>query len=154
MSSPAGNWKYLTEGEPDLSSLIARVATTADGAVCTFQGTAREQSEGKSVRSLRYDAYHPMADQVIQQILEEARTRFGELRVAAMHRIGDCPLGESSVAVAAASPHRPEAFAACRFVIDEIKSRAPIWKQEVYADGTAWIGEPEPSRAPQSEKDS
>ena len=69
------------------------------------------------------------------------------MEIAARYRLGDCSLGEASVAVVAAAPHRDEAFAACRFVIDTVKAQAPIWKQEVFADGTAWVGDPESFRA-------
>jgi molybdopterin synthase catalytic subunit len=136
--------RCIAESEPRLEDLIEELRGPAFGAVCTFLGTARDHSEGKSVRRLRYEAYVPMAEAVILEILEEAQRRFPGARVAARHRIGDCPLGEASVAVVAVAAHREEAFAACRYVIDETKARAPIWKQEFFADGSRWVGESEP----------
>ncbi len=130
----------LVEHEPDLGELIRAVATHEHGAVCTFLGTARRQSEGKLVEQLRYQAYAEMAEKTIGQICRDAEQKFPGARVIAQHRVGECPLGEASVAIVAVAPHRPEAFAACRYGIDEIKARAPIWKQEVYSDGEAWIG--------------
>lgn len=139
---------HLTRGAIDVAALAARLATADHGAVCTFLGTARRHSEGREVNLLRYEAYPAMADQVIAAIVAEAEAKFRDARVAALHRLGDCPLGEASVAVAAVAPHRVEAFAACRYVIDEIKSRAPIWKQEQFRDGAAWVGDPGSFRAP------
>jgi molybdopterin synthase catalytic subunit len=121
---------------------VRAVATVEDGAICTFVGTARRHSEGKEVNLLRYDAYPEMAEKVIEEILGDAARRFPDVKVSAMHRLGPCPLGEASVAVVAAAPHRDTAFAACRFVIDAIKKSAPIWKQEVFGDGTEWVGDP------------
>ena len=132
----------LTHERIDVDELARAVATVEDGAVCTFLGTARRHSEGRRVNLLRYDAYPEMAEKVIEEIVSEAKRRFPDVKVAAMHRLGPCPLGEASVAVVAAAPHRDAAFAACRFVIDAIKQRAPIWKQEQFEDGSAWVGDP------------
>ena len=139
---PAEGSTYLQQEEPCAQTLARTLASEEDGAVCTFLGTARRPSEGKEVDALSYEAYPAMAEKVIGQILAEVPERFPAARALARHRLGPCALGEASVAVAAVAPHRKEAFAACRYVIDEIKARAPIWKQEVYADGTAWVGEP------------
>lgn len=133
---------HLTDGRIDVAALAAEVADVEAGAVVTFLGTARRHSEGREVNFLRYDAYPAMADAEIAAILDEARARFAGVRVAARHRLGVCPLGEASVAVVAAAAHRAEAFEACRAVIDAIKARAPIWKQEEFRDGTAWVGDP------------
>ena len=132
----------LTRERIDVDALVRSVATTEDGAVCSFLGTARRRSEGREVNLLRYDAYPAMAEKVIEEIVDEAKRRFPDAKVVAMHRLGPCPLGEASVAVVAAAPHRDAAFLACRHVIDSIKERAPIWKQEVFADGTEWVGDP------------
>ena len=133
----------LTHDPLSLEPLIRAVATVEDGAIATFLGTARKYSEGKEVVELRYEAYWDMAEKVIAEILSEVPERFEGARAVAMHKVGLCPLGEASVAVVAASPHRGEAFTACRYVIDTLKAKAPIWKQEVYADGTRWIGDAE-----------
>jgi molybdopterin synthase catalytic subunit len=133
----------IRQGELDLGALVTKVATIDDGAIATFLGTARRFSEGKEVEELRYEAYPEMAEKVLAEILAAVPQRFPGARAEAHHRLGICPLGEASVAVAAAAPHRKEAFAACRYVIDALKSQAPIWKQEVYSDGTRWIGDPD-----------
>lgn len=133
----------LTRDPLALTPLIEQLASVEDGAIATFLGTARRHSDGKEVVELRYEAYWEMAENVIEEILSEVPRRFPGARAVARHRVGLCPLGEASVAVVAASAHRKEAFAACRFVIDTLKQKAPIWKQEVYADGTRWIGDPE-----------
>lgn len=133
---------WLTRGAIDLARLTAAVATVEHGAICTFLGTARRTSEGREVNLLRYEAYPEMAEKELAAIVAEAEQRFAGARVAVQHRLGDCPLGEASVAVVAAAPHRVAAFAACRHVIDAIKERAPIWKQEQFRDGAAWVGDP------------
>jgi molybdopterin synthase catalytic subunit len=137
----------FTDGRIDVDALVRSVATDEHGAICTFVGTARRHSEGKEVRRLRYEAYLPMAEAAIEEILAAARARWPQAVVSVRHRLGDCPLGEASVAVVAAAPHRDESFAACRFVIDTLKAQAPIWKQEVFGDGTAWVGDPRSFRA-------
>ena len=132
----------LTDRPIDVDALMRAVATQEDGAVVTFLGTARRHSEGKEVLSLRYEAYAAMAERSLEEIVKRARAKWPQTRVAVLHRLGDCPLGEASVAVVAVSPHRIEAFEACRFVIDTVKLETPIWKQELFADGTAWVGDP------------
>ncbi len=134
--------RRLTRGPIDVAALVREVATVDHGGVCTFVGTARRTSDGKEVDLLRYDGYAAMAEKAIEEIVSEAMAKHPGSRVTAVHRLGTCPLGEASVAVVAAAPHRDAAFAACRFAIDAIKSRAPIWKQEVFKDGTAWVGDP------------
>ena len=145
---------FVVDAEPDLEGLRRRAATVEDGAVCAFLGTARRHAEGREVVTLRYEAYQEMAETVGRGILEEAEARFAGARVVAQHRIGACPLGQASVAVVAVAPHRDAAFLACRYVIDEIKRRAPIWKQEVYTDGSAWVNDPAyRSRGPAPEEE-
>lgn len=138
----------LTREPIDVDALVRAVATVEEGAVCTFLGTARRRSEGRVVNLLRYDAYPEMAEKEIEAILDEATRSFPQVRVTAMHRLGPCPLGEASVAVVAAAAHRDAAFAACRFVIDAIKTRAPIWKQELFEEGSQWVGDPGSFRPP------
>ena len=132
----------LVTTEPRLEDVIRQVATREDGAICTFLGTARRHSDGKEVVELRYESYPEMAERVLLDVLRRAELEHPGTKVAAQHRIGRCPLGEAAVAVAAASAHRDGAFTACRWMIDTLKAEVPIWKQEVYADGSAWIGEP------------
>ena len=139
-----------------LADLEERLATPADGAVVGFIGRTRaspgtpapgQENEaarhaGRSVESLSYEAHEPMALRVLAAIADEIAERFGVDRLAIVHRTGDVPLGEASIAVVAVAPHRDAAFRAARYAIDETKARAPIWKAERFADGHVWIGEP------------
>lgn len=124
----------------DLSGLAS--TSPADGAACLFVGAVRNEHGGRKVERLEYEAYEEMALPLMKEIVEEARGRFpvGEIRL--IHRLGRLEIGEVSVAVSVASPHRAEAFEACRFLIDTLKKRVPIWKKEHYADGTAWLDGP------------
>ena len=121
---------YLT-GEPlNLTDLVEQVASPSRGGIACFLGTVRDQHNGRAVVRLEYSAYDAMAE-------AEARWDCG---VALRHRIGTLAIGEAAVAVAASSAHREEAFIACRYVIEEIKRRLPVWKREVFADGTVeWV---------------
>jgi molybdopterin synthase catalytic subunit len=139
-----------------LSELGDRLATPADGAIVGFIGRTREspgtpapgQEEaaarhaGERVETLSYEAHEMMALSVLAAIAEEVATRFGVVRLAIVHRIGDVPLGEPSIAVVAVSAHRDAAFRAARYAIDETKARAPIWKAERFASGHVWVGSP------------
>ena len=143
-------------GASILAELGDRLATDADGAVVGFIGRTRESAgtpapgqeaeaarhAGRSVESLGYEAHEPMVLAILGQIADEIAERFGVRRIAIVHRTGDVPLGEPSVAIVAASPHRDAAFDAARYAIDETKARAPIWKAERFADGQVWVGEP------------
>ena len=139
-----------------LAELGDRLATDEDGAIVAFIGRTRvspgtpapgQEAEaalhaGRSVEGLAYEAHEPMALAVLDRIADEIAERFGVERIAIVHRSGEVPLGEVSVAVVAVSPHRDAAFHAARYAIDETKARAPIWKAERFADGHVWIGEP------------
>ncbi|MGE5127864.1 MAG: molybdenum cofactor biosynthesis protein MoaE [Betaproteobacteria bacterium] len=127
----------LVRAPIDLAMLVA--ADERDGAVCLFVGVVRNEHAGRPVLRLEYEAYEEMALPLMQEIAAEARRLFPVTAVRLVHRLGRLEIGEASVAVAAASPHRAEAFAACRFAIDTLKSRVPIWKKEFYADGSAWL---------------
>jgi molybdopterin synthase catalytic subunit len=130
----------ISAGPLDLESVARAVAWPRAGAIVTFAGTVREIARGKRVRYLEYEAYPPAAERSFQQIAEEIRQRWGIEQVAIVHRVGRVEVGEASVAIAVASPHRAEAFEACRYAIDRLKQIAPIWKKEVYEDGETWIG--------------
>jgi molybdopterin synthase catalytic subunit len=119
-------------------------AGAGDGAVCLFLGVVRGENEGRSVLRLEYEAYEEMALPQMEEIAALARERFGVSDVRIVHRLGRLEVGEVSVAVAAVSPHRAEAFAACRYAIDTLKARVPIWKKEFFADGAVWRDEPGP----------
>jgi molybdopterin synthase catalytic subunit len=132
----------------DPASLINEVSSKQYGAISLFVGTVREVNEGRSVSAIEYSAYKSMADAELERILDEAEERFGVSTLVVEHRIGLLGLGDVSVAIAAAHPHRAPALDCTRYVIDEIKKRVPIWKKEHYADGTReWI---DPTRAAQA----
>jgi len=115
---------------------------TRDGALCLFLGVVRGDNDGRPVLRLEYEAYEDMALPMMEELAADTRRRFGVSEVRIVHRLGRLEVGEVSVAVAAASPHRAEAFAACRHAIDTLKARVPIWKKEFYADGAVWREEP------------
>lgn len=119
--------------------LIQQVRSDADGAVVTFLGVVRNVSQGKNVEYLEYDAYKEMAETKLRQIGEEVKAKWGLERLAIVHRIGRMEIGETSVIIAVASPHRKEAFDACEYAIDRLKEIVPIWKKEVAEDGESWI---------------
>jgi molybdopterin synthase catalytic subunit len=109
------------------------------GGICIFEGRVRDHHGGKGVLALSYDCYEPMAEKLLAELREEAQRRWPLRRVIAVHRIGPVPLGELAVWIGVAAEHREEAFAACRFLIEEIKHRLPVWKYETYTDGSsAW----------------
>ena len=132
----------LVRGPIDLAALSA--TTPADGALCLFVGVVRDHNAGRAVLHLEYEAYEEMALPLLEEIAAETLRLYPITRVRLVHRLGRLAIGEASVAVAVSSPHRNEAFAACRFAIDALKARVPIWKKEFYADGPAWLGGPEP----------
>jgi len=141
-------------GAAILGELADRLAVPEDGAFVGFLGRTRstpgtpapgQEAEaaryaGRSVQSLDYEAHEPMALGVLATIADEIADRFGVQRIAIIHRTGEVPLGEPSIAVGAVAPHRDAAFRAARYAIDETKARAPIWKAERFADGHVWIG--------------
>jgi molybdopterin synthase catalytic subunit len=131
----------VLSGAPlDLATLVARVEAPDRGAVASFLGLVRDHHGGRRVSRLEYSAYAPMAEAECGRIVSEAEARW-PVRIALEHRIGALEIGDAAVAIAAAAAHRDEAFAACRFVIEEVKRRVPIWKKELYADGTIeWVG--------------
>ena len=123
----------------DLATLVQAAADPEHGGLVTFVGTTRRESGTRTVQALVYEAYEELALRELQSIVEEAAVRWGA-RLSVAHRTGRVPVGEASVAVAASAPGRPAAFAACRYAIDELKARAPIWKQTEDEDGeTTWL---------------
>ena len=122
----------------DVAALERAVGADSNGAICSFVGQVRKQSRGREVQYLEYNAYVPMAEKMLQRIAEEAEAKWA-CQVALAHRIGRIELGEASVVVTVGSPHRAEAFEACRWCIDTLKEDVPIWKKEVCPDGTFWI---------------
>ena len=118
---------------------MASVQTDADGAVTLFLGTVRDHNKGRRVTGLAYSAYEEMALSELSRVRERALDQFEVTGVAVVHRLGELALGEASVAVAVAAPHRGAAFDACRFVIDTLKETVPIWKKETFEGGEEWI---------------
>lgn len=123
----------------DPAAVGALVASPGCGAVLTFLGTVRDHSAGKPVVALEYDAYEPMALKELERIGAEAQARWPGLRIAIWHRCGRMALAEVSLAVAVAMPHRAEAFEACRWAVEAVKARLPIWKKEFAQDGSWWV---------------
>ena len=116
---------------------VAFVTSGDCGAIATFLGTTRNNFDGRPVRTLMYEAYAPMAESKMREILREARRAYGVRKACALHRVGEVKIGEASVILAFASPHRKDALNACAWAIDELKRVVPVWKQEVYADEDA-----------------
>lgn len=130
----------ITHETIDPTDVLNRVGSRADGARILFLGTVRDHNLGRSVEGLRYEAYDEMALAVLQEIVCEAAAKFGSDQIAVVHRTGQLAIGDIAVAVAVASPHRAECFDAARFVMEELKIRLPVWKEEAYADGSAaWV---------------
>jgi molybdopterin synthase catalytic subunit len=130
----------LTQQAIDSQSLVERVTIPSCGAVCLFLGTVREFTGAQQTVDLVYEAYPKMAEKELRLICEEAASRWPIPRLGVIHRLGLVPLGEASIALAVATPHRQASFDACAWMMDEIKKRVPIWKQEHWADGSKqWV---------------
>ena len=127
------------------------LAAGADGAVVTFVGLVRNHNLGRTVRYLEYEGYEPLALRAFERIAAEVGERWPGVRMALHHRVGRLDVGDASVAIVAASPHRANAFAACRYAIERVKQIAPIWKREFFEGGDVWIegatADPDDARA-------
>ena len=136
---------HISQEQLDLQRITAALAESAgpdagaDGAVVTFLGLVRNHNAGRSVRYLEYEAYEPLAVKAFERIAAEIAGRWPDVRLALHHRIGRLEIGEASVAIAARSPHRGNAYAACRYAIERVKQIAPIWKREFFDGGDVWI---------------
>jgi len=130
----------ITSQRVDLAALREGMFDTGCGAYVQFEGWVRDHNEGQQVLRLEYEVYEPLAIKEGERIIAEAGQRFGVRRAAAIHRSGMLELTDVAVIVGVSSPHRGEAFDACRYIIDQVKSRLPIWKKEHYANGKAeWV---------------
>jgi MoaE-MoaD fusion protein len=129
----------VTSAALDVGEVSAIVSSADCGAVATFVGLVRNENGGRRVLWLEYEAYEPLAVKTFARIDEEAGERWPSIGLAIHHRVGRLEIGEASVVIAAASPHRAEAFAACRYAIERIKQIAPIWKHEHFEGGETWI---------------
>lgn len=137
---PAEDDRFYLGDEPlVLDRVIAAVEARRTGGVVTFVGKVRDHSRGHAIDHLEYEAYAPMALKVMRKIAAEVEAEVADSSVAVHHRLGRLTIGESAVVIAAAAPHRAEAFAACRAVIERLKQDVPIWKREVAVDGTTWV---------------
>jgi molybdopterin synthase catalytic subunit len=135
----------ITADPLDVGAALAEVADPECGGIGVFVGTVRSSAavasnQEKSVTGLDYEAHPTLAPERMNALLEEAAHKWDLRHVVAKHRTGACELGEPTVVVACAAPHRGDALEACRWIIDEIKATVPIWKREIYADGSDWVG--------------
>ena len=131
---------YLTDDPIDTAALIRRVVRPSDGAYVVFEGIVRNHHEGHAVESIFYDAYRPMAEKEIERIVRAVEQEVPVVAIAVVHRLGLLQVGDASISIVCASPHRGESFAACRAMIDRIKQTVPIWKKERGPDGEEWVG--------------
>lgn len=132
----------ITDKPLSLAQCVAAVEAPNCGAIVTFLGTVRDHSGDQSTDHLEYEAYPDMAEEVLRTIVDEAHERWRIGHIAVQHRVGRLEIGEASVVIAVSSPHRAEAFAACRYVIERLKQSVPIWKKEFGEDGESWVGGP------------
>ena len=134
------NFAQVTSDPIDPARMLGGALSPADGAALLFWGVVRQENDGRAVSRLEYSAYAPMAEKEMMRIADEARQRFGTGAIHVVHRVGMLEIGEASVAIAVASPHRAEAYEASRYVIEQLKQRVPVWKREGYVDGeTEWV---------------
>jgi len=148
MSEPSTVSADLTTEPICTDEVLSRVGADEDGAVLLFLGVVRDHADGRSVEGLHYEIYEAMAREVLQEIADEAARDAGIERLHVVHRSGTLDVGETSVAIAVSSPHRAEAFQASRQVIEEIKQRLPVWKEEHYTSGRVdWVEGADPRPA-------
>ena len=133
----------ITHSALDPQAITAGVMRETNGAVVTFLGVTRNSTGDREVLHLEYEAYEPMARAKLSQIAGEVRERWSIEDVAISHRLGRLEIGDISLVVAVASPHRGEAFAACQYAIDRVKHTVPIWKKEFFEGGQVWVESPE-----------
>ena len=131
----------VTRDPLDLQALARNLSndTSGDGAVATFTGLVRDHNQGRSVHFLEYEAYEPLAIRALERIVGEALETWPAVRMGMQHRIGRLEIGEASIIIVAASPHRADAFAACRYAIERVKQIVPIWKREHFEGGEVWL---------------
>lgn len=136
---PAGRYE-VTDQPLSGDAVAARVVNNHTGAAVVFLGTVREFTAGRRTVYLEYEAFAEMAVAKMKEIGQEIEGRWPGARVAMSHRVGHLDIGETAVAIAVATPHRPDAFTACRYAIDRLKEIVPVWKKEVWEDGSEWVG--------------
>ena len=129
----------LTKDSISIDSVARRVVPPECGATVTLDGYVRKFTKGRETLHLVYEAYEPMAIKEMQKLVDQAKRDFEISNVGIVHRLGQLEIGETSVVISVAAPHRKPAFAACEWLIRELKRSVPIWKKEVYADGEVWV---------------
>lgn len=130
---------FVTEHRLDAKSCTDAVVYPGAGGIVVFVGTVRDQTKGKAVKHLEFEAYEPMAVKEMQKIADQAKEKWGLHDMVIHHRIGLVPIEEEAVVIACSSAHRKEAFAACEYAIDTLKETVPIWKKEIFEDGEVWV---------------
>ena len=131
---------HLTDSQIESSALARQIMRPSDGACIIFEGVVRNHHDGKDVESIFYDAYRPMAEKEIDLVLEAVAKEFPAVAVGVRHRLGRLVVGDVSITIVCTSPHRAEAYAASRAVVDRIKETVPIWKKERGPSGEEWVG--------------
>ena len=126
---------WITTERIGAESVLPLVADDRYGAAIIFLGTVRNHNEGRAVTGVLYEGYHEMAERTLRDIVSEAAARIEPASIAVVHRLGELGIGEVSIAIAVATPHRSQAFDACRYVIEQVKLRLAVWKQERYREG-------------------
>ncbi len=144
--------RYFVNSEPlDLGRLIGLVENPGAGGIVTFTGVVRDNAHGRAVKFLEYEAYPEMAEKVLADVSREAEDRWPGVRLAIAHRTGHLNIGQASLMIAVSAPHRPEAFAACRYALERIKAILPVWKKEFASDDEYWVEGPLPGDLPPEE---
>lgn len=143
LDTPVVLWSEVTTDPLDTAAARARVASAASGAVVVFEGVVRDHDDGRRVTMIEYEG-HPSADEVMRAAAEAVAARHPALTgMVVLHRLGPLQIGDAALVVAVASPHRAEAFAGCAAVVDEVKRVLPVWKRQVFADGSdEWVNCP------------
>ncbi len=134
----------ITTDPIDEAAIVRAVNRPDNGGICSFAGIVRDNADGRRVVKLEYEAFESMALAKLHEIVDQVRDRWGDADIAIVHRVGELQIGEASVFIAVGAPHRGEAFEACRFAIDTLKTTVPIWKKEFFEDGAVWV-EPAPT---------
>ena len=131
---------YITDKAIALGDFFSFAPDPSCGALASFVGIVRNLDQGRPVKKLHYECYLPMANKMIQTLIEEAKEKWGPHEIRVLHRVGSLEIGEAAVAIAVSSAHRAEALLTCGYLIEAIKKRVPIWKKEVFRDGTSeWV---------------
>ncbi len=139
MNQKTGDFVEITTDSLDIGAIARRVVPVNCGAIVTLDGFVRQFTKGRETEYLVYEGYEPMALKEMAKLVDAAKKQFEIEHVGIVHRLGRLEIGETSVVISVASPHRRAAFEACEWLIKELKRTVPIWKKEVYADGETWI---------------